>query len=127
MSGGPDAYTAPYRDWADCEKRAIRFARGRVLDIGCAAGRHAIYLQERGHDVLGIDISPLALKVAKLRGLRKTRLLPITKVSRRLGTFDTILLLGNNFGLLANRPPAHEHHHLSAQLCLVISSEFPPN
>ena len=106
LSGGPDAYTAPYRDWADCEKRAIKHARGRVLDIGCGAGRHAIYLQERGLDVLGIDVSPLALKVAKRRGLRKTRLLPITKVSRRLGTFDTILLLGNNFGLLANRARA---------------------
>lgn len=106
LSGGPDAYTAPFRDWADCEKRAIKHAQGRVLDIGCGAGRHAVYLQERGHDVLGIDISPLALKVAKLRGLRKTRLLPITKVSRRLGTFDTILLLGNNFGLLANQARA---------------------
>lgn len=106
LSGGPDAYTTSYHDWADCEKRAIRLARGRVLDIGCGAGRHAIYLQERGHDVLGIDVSSLALKVARQRGLRKTRLLPITKVSRRLGTFDTILLLGNNFGLLANETRA---------------------
>ncbi len=102
-AGDAAAYFASYRNWAACEKRAIKHARGRVLDIGCGVGRHAIYLQSRGHDVLGIDVSPLALKVARLRGLRKTRVLPITKVSRSLGLFDTVLLLGNNFGLLANK------------------------
>lgn len=101
-AGDAAAYFASYRNWAACEKRAIKQARGRVLDIGCGVGRHAIYLQERGHEVLGIDVSPLALKVARLRGLRKTRVLPITNVTRRLGVFDTILLLGNNFGLVEN-------------------------
>ena len=101
-SGGETTYLAPFRDWAVCERRAIRHARGRVLDIGCGAGRHALYLQERGHDLLGVDISPLCLKVARMRGLRKTRLLSITQVSSSLGAFDTILLLGNNFGLLEN-------------------------
>ena len=101
-AGDAAAYFASYRNWAACEKRAIKHARGRVLDIGCGAGRHALYLQKRGHDVLAIDTSPLALKVAKLRGLRKTRVLPITKVSRSLGVFDTILMLGNNFGLVEN-------------------------
>ncbi len=101
-AGGAGQYFAPYRSWAACEKRAIKHARGRVLDIGCGAGRHALYLQKRGHDVLAIDTSPLALKVAKLRGLRETRVLPITKVTRRLGVFDTILMLGNNFGLVEN-------------------------
>lgn len=101
-AGDAGQYFAPYRSWAACEKRAIKHARGRVLDIGCGAGRHALYLQERGHDVLAIDTSPLALKVAQLRGLRKTRVLPVTKVGRRLGVFDTILMLGNNFGLVEN-------------------------
>ena len=101
-AGDAASYFAPYRDWAACEKRAIKHARGRVLDIGCGVGRHSLYLQSRGHDVIGIDVSPLALKVARLRGLRKTRVLPITKVTRRLGVFDTILMLGNNFGLVAN-------------------------
>ena len=103
---GPGKYFAPYRDWAACEKRVIRHAQGRVIDIGCGAGRHAVYLQERGHDVLGIDVSPLALKVARLRGLRKTRALAVTQATRRLGIFDTILMLGNNFGLMGNRTRA---------------------
>lgn len=62
-----------YEDWLPYEKRAIEFAKGRVLDIGCGAGRHSLYLQKRGFDVLGIDSSPLAIKVCKLRGLKKAR------------------------------------------------------
>jgi SAM-dependent methyltransferase len=96
---GPGGYFAEHKDWHELEKRAIRFARGRVLDVGCGAGRVALYLQQRGHSVLGIDVSPLALKVCKLRGVKHTRLMSITGVSRRLGTFDTIVMFGNNFGL----------------------------
>ena len=95
-------YLDPYRRWPACQRRAIRLARGRVLDIGCGAGRHALWLQDRGHDVLGIDLSPLAIKTAKLRGVRYARVLSITEVTVRLGRFDTILLFGNNFGLFAN-------------------------
>lgn len=59
-------------------------------------------LQERGHDVLAIDRAPLAIRTVRLRGVRQARVLPVTALSRRLGSFDTLLLLGNNFGLLAN-------------------------
>lgn len=47
---------------------------GRVLDAGCGAGEHTIYLTERGHDVLGIDFSDgaveLARRTAAERGVR---------------------------------------------------------
>jgi SAM-dependent methyltransferase len=95
-------YLAPYASWSAATKRILGAVRGRVLDIGCGAGRFAIPLQERGHRVLGIDVSPLAVRTAKLRGLKHARVLSITEVSERLGTFDTLLLLGNNFGLVAN-------------------------
>ena len=99
---GPASYIAPHRRWPECERRAIKHARGRVLDIGVGAGRHAIYLQERGHDVLGTDVSLLALKVARARGLRRTRAMAITQITRKLGVFDTILMFGNNFGLMTD-------------------------
>ena len=41
VSGGPAAYFTEYRDWLPHEKRAMQYARGRVLDIGCGAGRRA--------------------------------------------------------------------------------------
>jgi len=77
----------------------MRYAKGRILDIGCGGGRISLYFQRKGSDVLGIDVSPLAIKVCKLRGLRKARVMSITGVSPRLGKFDTILVIGNDFGL----------------------------
>jgi SAM-dependent methyltransferase len=99
---GARMYFSEYRDWHETEKSGIRFARGCVLDVGCGAGRVALYLQRRGHEVVGIDVSPLALKVCKLRGLKNARLLSITEVNRRLGMFDTIVMYGNNFGLFGS-------------------------
>jgi len=38
---------------------------GRVLDLACGEGRNAIWLATRGHDVLGIDISGVAIERAR--------------------------------------------------------------
>ena len=105
-SAGPKHYFMDYEEWPESEKEAMRYVRGRALDVGCGAGRHSLYLQAQGHDVVGIDSSPLAIEVCKARGLSDARVLPITRVSRQVGVFDTILMLGNNFGLVGNRKRA---------------------
>jgi SAM-dependent methyltransferase len=61
VSGGPVVYFSAYTDWPAYEQEAMAYARGRVLDIGCGAGRHALYLQEQGLVVTGIDNSPVAV------------------------------------------------------------------
>lgn len=99
---GPAAYFTPYRSWPAVERQALRFVRGRVLDVGAGAGRVALHLQERGHDVVAIDNSPLAIKVCLLRGVKDARVVPFTQVSRDLGVFDSIVMFGNNFGLFAS-------------------------
>jgi SAM-dependent methyltransferase len=73
-TGSPQMYFADYDDWPDYEKESMTHVEGKVLDIGCGAGRHCLYLQGKGHDVLGIDTSPLAIKICKLRGVKKPRL-----------------------------------------------------
>jgi SAM-dependent methyltransferase len=98
----PGYYFAEFRSWAAHERKAMRFVKGRVLDIGCGAGRVALYLQKRGFDVSGIDISPLAVKVCKFRGLKKVRVLSISNIGPKLGKFDTLLMFGNNFGLFGS-------------------------
>jgi SAM-dependent methyltransferase len=100
-------YFAKYRDWPEEEKAAMRLVRGRVLDIGCGAGRHCLYLQDRGFDVVGIDNSGLAVKVCRMRGVRKAKAMAATDVcSTRLrilgGRFDTVMMMGNNLGLLGS-------------------------
>ena len=99
---GPLNYFAEYEDWAEHQKRAIGYATGRVLDIGCGAGRHCLHLQEQGHDVLGTDISPLAIQTCQHRGLKNVLVTPVTQVSSKIGTFGTILMMGHNFGLLGS-------------------------
>jgi SAM-dependent methyltransferase len=39
-------------------------APGRTLEIGAGTGTNAIWLAERGFDVLGVDVSPLAVERA---------------------------------------------------------------
>ena len=39
--------------------------RGKALDIATGTGRNAIFLAERGFEVVGIDISPIALAEAQ--------------------------------------------------------------
>ncbi len=97
---GGSVYFSEYKDWSPIEREAVKYAHGRVLDVGCGAGRHALYLQRKGLDVTGIDSSPLAIKICKLRGLRNARVLSIDHVNDfKTDSFDTVILLGNNFGL----------------------------
>jgi SAM-dependent methyltransferase len=102
ISAGAPAYFAPFEKWPLVERRAIRQARGRVLDVGCGAGRVALHLQERGHPVVATDISPLAVRTCRRRGVRDARVAGITALDRRLGRFDTIVMFGNNFGLFGS-------------------------
>jgi len=95
-------YFREYKDWTPHMRKAMRYARGKILDIGCGAGRHSLYLQGKGLDVLGIDISPLAVEVCKLQGLKNAEVKSIDQMNSRMGVFDTILMLGNNFGLFGS-------------------------
>ena len=127
---GPSLYFAKYKNWMDCEKKAIKYARGRVLDIGCGGGRVGLYLQGKGHKVVGIDNSQLAVDVCKLQGLKQVRRLPITQVDSRLGTFDTIVMYGNNFGLMGNLKRARwllkRFHKLTSEQGRIIAQSLNP-
>lgn len=47
--------------------RAGSVTPGRALEIGCGTGTNAIWLAEQGFDVLGVDISPLAIERARAK------------------------------------------------------------
>jgi SAM-dependent methyltransferase len=103
---GTQLYMAPFRHWPAHHRRAMRFVRGRVLDVGCGAGRVCLHLQERGLDVVGIDISPGAIEVCRRRGVLDARVCSIDEADASLDVFDTIVMLGNNFGLFGSRAKA---------------------
>lgn len=36
----------------------------RFLDLGCGKGRHSVYLNNKGHNVVGVDLSPESIEFA---------------------------------------------------------------
>lgn len=96
---GADVFFAGYDAWPLEERSVFDAVRGRVLDVGCGAGRHCLTAQDRGLEVVGIDISPGAVDVCRRRGVHDVRLLPLSDVGAHLGTFDTVLMMCGNFGL----------------------------
>ena len=129
---GPETsvYFSSYEDWSPHEKKAMEFVKGRALDIGCGAGRHSLYLQEKGFNVLGIDISPLAIKVCKLRGLRKAEVMAIEDLKFKPESFDTIIMMGNNFGLFGCFKKARRllkrFHKMTSKTALIIAETRDP-
>jgi SAM-dependent methyltransferase len=86
-----------YRDMPSLEQKALQLCRGKILDIGCGAGSHSLYLQGKGHDVTGLDQSEGAVAACRLRGVEK---LVHSSVLGYNGTnFDTLLLLMNGIGI----------------------------
>jgi SAM-dependent methyltransferase len=80
------------------EQKALQLAKGKVLDVGCGAGSHSLYVQnELKLDVTAIDISEHAIQACLLRGVRDARVQDIMKLKNE--TYDTILLLMNGAGM----------------------------
>jgi SAM-dependent methyltransferase len=124
-------YFSEYKKWSALEKRAVKHARGKILDIGCGAGRHSLYLQQKGFDVTGIDKSPGAIKVSKLRGLKKALVRPIDDIDKfKPNSFDTILMLGNNFGLFGDSQSARQllekMHRITTPAAKIIAGTRDP-
>lgn len=123
-------YFIPHDEWAEYEREAVLEARGRVLDVGVGAGRVALQLQDKGHEVVGIDISPLALEVSRLRGVKDLRLMDVRELSFPDGYFDTVLMLGNNLGIGGDaeqtRRILESLHRITADDGIVIAGTMDP-
>lgn len=114
-----DTLPLPYlfRDYGtmpSIEQRALQLAKGDILDVGCGAGSHSLWLQEQGHSVKAIDSSKGAIEVARLRGVKRAQLLALLDET---DTFDTILLLMNGTGIFQELSQVHSHlKHLKSLL-----------
>ena len=74
----------------DLHSQALALCRGRVLDLGAGAGRHALELQSAGHEVVAIDVLPEAVEIMRDRGVIDARCGDISAVGK--DRFDTCLL-----------------------------------
>ena len=86
-----------FKDMPEIEQKALSLCSGKVLDVGCGAGSHALYLQNMGISVIGLDASKGAIEVSKLRGLKNAIHGNLEDYQGQ--QFDTILVLMNGVGL----------------------------
>ena len=81
------------------EQKALELCSGKVLDAGCGAGSHSLYLQNiRNLDCRAIDTSPGAIEVAEKRGVENARCEDFFELKNE--RFDTILMLMNGSGII---------------------------
>jgi SAM-dependent methyltransferase len=85
-----------FKEMPKLEQKALKLAKGHVLDVGCGAGSHSLYLQEKGFQLKSIDISEGAIEVCKLRGVKNAE---VKNILDETETYDTILLLMNGTGI----------------------------
>jgi SAM-dependent methyltransferase len=93
----PNIFFRPYKNMLKYEKIALKESHGKVLDLGCGAGCHALYLQGKGLDVTAVEVSKKSAKVAQARGVVK--LVNEDWRNLTLKNFDTVLVLMNGMGL----------------------------
>ena len=101
-------YFENFDNFPDVERKALKHATGRVLDIGVGAGRVALFLQNKGHDVVGIDVSGNALRLCRLRGVKNVVNMSACDLKFDDGSFDTAIAFFNNFGLCGNMERVQE-------------------
>lgn len=82
----------------EIERKALDMSYGKILDVGAGAGCHSLALQEMGHEVTAIDISPLCCEAMERRGIKDVRHVDLFDKSLS-GKFNTILLLMNGTGI----------------------------
>jgi len=66
------------------EQKALNLAKGKVLDIGCGAGSHSLYLQKKGMAITALDSSMGAITVCKKRGVMNTEANSILEFAKTL-------------------------------------------
>ena len=87
-----------YNEMPRLEKKALQLSKGKVLDVGCGAGSHSLYLQnDKNLEVTSIDISENAILACQLRGLKNAKTQNVLDLENE--KFDTILLLMNGTGI----------------------------
>jgi len=74
-----------------------------VLDLGCGTGRHCVYLAKKGFDVVGVDVSRSALKMAN-EWVQKERL---TNVAFTRGAMTNIPFSNRHFDAVISISVVH--------------------
>jgi SAM-dependent methyltransferase len=90
-----------FTDMPVLEQTALQRCCGRILDIGAGAGSHTLWLQNQGHDVWALEISPGACRVMQKRGVKNILQQNLFDLQGNQ-KYNTILMLMNGIGVVGN-------------------------
>ncbi len=86
-----------YKKMPLLEQKALQLCKGEILDIGCGAGSHSLYLQKKGLQVTALDYSKDAIEACNLRGIKNTIATDFYTYTAK--KYDTLLMLMNGIGI----------------------------
>lgn len=87
------------------EQKALQLCHGKVLDVGCGAGSHSLYLQNKNVHVTAIDTSPKAIETCMQRGIKYAKTIDFFELSSK--PYDTLLFLMNGIGIVGKLENIH--------------------
>ncbi|HET7323050.1 MAG TPA: class I SAM-dependent methyltransferase, partial [Halococcus sp.] len=92
-------YFLPSENWHETTPELLDSLAGPVLNVGCGPGQHALWLQEHGREVVGIDRSPGAIEAATKRGVNDARVMDMFELDFPRDRFRSALVVGTQIGL----------------------------
>lgn len=102
VEGNAHERALPVARWTGRASRSDRFlldrCRGATLDLGCGPGRLTAELATRGHEVLGVDVSAVAVATTRRRGVPALHQDVFAPVPHE-GRWDCALLADGNIGI----------------------------
>ena len=75
--------------------RVVNWKGKSVIDVGCGTGKLAYLISKKGGNVIGIDYSKSAIKIAKMKYQNPNLKYELMDISKKiLGKYDVIILVG---------------------------------
>ncbi|UCE95767.1 MAG: class I SAM-dependent methyltransferase [Candidatus Bathyarchaeota archaeon] len=86
----------------------VTTTEGLVLDLCCGTGRHSISLRRKGWNIVGFDISPNLLRIAKDSMRKSDARFPLVRGEMRYlpfrsETFEAVINMFTSFGYLPSK------------------------
>jgi len=92
----PAIYFRNPQEMPKVELFAMSLCEGRILDVGAGVGAHVLHLQKQGLDITAVELSEVACKIMKKRGV--TKIINKDFFEIKESGFDMIFCMMNGIG-----------------------------
>ncbi len=88
-------------DPSEFASRRFEYVDGPVIDVGCGAGRDALWFQER-YETLAVDVSPGAVEAARERGVENAEMMDMFDLAVPDGQFRSVHVVGTQISIASS-------------------------